>query len=111
MNRINIMARAAVRSLGDDWKIWHQKEKHTETSFAISRILLSFFKSRLHYFMFESILFTTSIGFYMTRIAQWCLKRLGYASGGGFESMTDKAVKLAIEEKFGLEIDETVFDG
>jgi hypothetical protein len=76
-----------------------------------SNLILEFLVSRWNYFLFKSMLWMSSLGFYSSRAYQWLLFKLTGKRSDGFEAWTDAAVKKAFEEQFGLTLDPSVFEG
>lgn len=113
VNRINIMANWAVSSLGNDWSVW-SRHKVVATKSRIPwpiRCVSSFVQSRVNYLFFRSTLWLSSMTFYASQLYQKLLWVLFGTKWAGFEGLTDKAMKQAIQEQFGLEVDDSVFEG
>lgn len=103
------MAHTAVLNLKGDWKprgsdpFQHKNEQKSK--------LVEFFQIRWRFLVFESILFMSTLGFYTARLSQWLRLKIFGVKSMGFESLTDLAMKKAIEEQFGLSIDDSIMDG
>ena len=107
VNRINRMANSAVKSLGSDWSIWSHR---SDISSSMPHFI-AFFIYRYNYFVFRSTLLLTSFGFYMSRFYQSVTFLFYGKNTDGFEKVTDMAVKKAIHDQFGVEVEETSFSG
>ncbi|TPX62784.1 hypothetical protein SpCBS45565_g06924 [Spizellomyces sp. 'palustris'] len=102
INRINIMADRAARSLGADWSAW----SNTSAS-----PLTTFITSRLNYYTFRATLFVTALLFHVSRAVQKLRWIFFGSSGAGFEDVIEGGMRRTMEEKFGVVIDEGVFEG
>lgn len=113
VNRINIMANWAVSSLGNDWSVW-SRQSPVKTKSRVPwpiHCLSAFIQSRANYLFFRSTLWLTSVTFYATQLYQKIVWVLFGQKTAGFEGITDAAMKKAIQEQFGLEVDDSVFEG
>jgi aarF domain-containing kinase len=124
VNRINIMGNWAVKGLGSDWSNWGGNaktfnEKQQQLINKGSGLMgflsqLSFvLKSRFNYWMFKGTLLFISIGFYLTKVRESVESWIngGERNSRGFEDVLDDRMKQTIEEKFGVVLDQKVFEG
>ncbi|KAJ3390954.1 hypothetical protein HDU92_000206 [Lobulomyces angularis] len=115
VNRINLMATCAVKSLGPDWSVW---ERNTMRDLSFKRYdynkdfinsFIIFFKSRLNYLKFQTTLLVSAIGFRFSKTLQMLQYYILNTQSGGFEEHLDKQMKEA-SKKIGFEIRDP-FDG
>ncbi|PKK75131.1 ABC1-domain-containing protein [Rhizophagus irregularis] len=124
VNRINIMGNWAVKGLGSDWTNWGGNAKtfneKQQQLLGKEGSLMGFFsqlsfvlQSRFNYWLFRGTLLFISIGFYLTKVREsieiWINGRDG--NSRGFEDVLDDRMKQTIEEKFGVVLDQKVFEG
>lgn len=128
VNRVNIMASYAVKSLGHDWSIWmdmsnkkkkkdHETLQHSSLPFSsfpssAARLLFNSLSSQLNYLKFHTIMLISSLDFYWVRLRQrvrkWWMKKDG---GVGHEEIMEARLKEALYQQYGIVVDERVFDG
>jgi len=96
VNRINIMANWAASS--------YKQEISTEFSY------YGFFRSKINYFIFRSILFVGTLGFYYTRILHHIRGYFGIEDSG-FEGILDDVQLQQMKEMFpGAVLDDSIFE-
>ncbi|KAI8821295.1 ABC1 family-domain-containing protein [Fimicolochytrium jonesii] len=106
VNRINIMAHSAVKSLGPDWSIWSSPTSPP----ASPTTLLTPLAARLNYYTFRLTLLLSTLAFHLSRAVQKLRYVLTGVAGGGFEDVLDGGVREGLE-RLGIRVDEAVFSG
>ncbi|CAO3684539.1 unnamed protein product [Umbelopsis vinacea] len=97
VNRINIMARWAVRGLD------RQSNE--------SRGIQGYLKSTWRIILFESTLFAMTLSFYVVKLKDMANQLIwGVDNRGGFEAVLDNRMKEQLQQQFGIVLDESVFD-
>ena len=99
VNRINLMANWAVKSLGTNWCF-------KKISF------LGLAQAYIDYWTFHTTLFAVSVTFWITQTVRRIKKAIGLPAGNGFESVMDSAIRNALQEHLpGFVLDDSIFDG
>ncbi|OZJ04545.1 hypothetical protein BZG36_02714 [Bifiguratus adelaidae] len=90
VNRINIMARWAVRGLGPD--TWSPSRQPSQFWQSVS----AYASSKLNYWIFETSLFLMSVGFWVTNVRRRLYTTMGWGNASSFEDVLDQRMKQEI---------------
>lgn len=104
-NRINILAHWAVTGLA-------VSSTYQPTGMATKFALKPYIWEKTQLLIFQVALFAIDLGFVITQIRQWVLKKAGgKKEGEGFEDILQRQVSAMAREEFGVELDESAFTG
>lgn len=105
-NRINILAHWAVTGLASSTAY---PDHLANRKFALRPFLWE--KTQL--MIFQVALVVIDLGFIITQIRQWVLKKAGAGRAGaeGFEDILQRQVSAMAREEFGVELDDSAFQG
>lgn len=104
-NRINILAHWAVTGLA-------VSSTYQPTGRAQKFALRPFIWEKTQLLIFQVALFAIDLGFIITQVRQWVITKTGgRKEGEGFEDILQRQVSAMAREEFGVELDESAFQG
>ncbi|KAG0228382.1 hypothetical protein BGX31_006593 [Mortierella sp. GBA43] len=124
VNRINRMARWAVRGLGHDPAIWTLtlKTNYMTSKDSNGRALtigqsLGFWKAlsvslqaHLNYWIFEGALALLSVAYHLAQFKSYFERVILGRKSQGFEAVLDDALKQRLEQEYGIKVEGDLFD-
>ncbi|KAI9248492.1 ABC1 family-domain-containing protein [Phascolomyces articulosus] len=108
VNRINVMARWALRGLSKQHRT-PMGEDYDEFA-TLAQKMKSYLYSTWRLWVFDCTLMVMSISFWLVRLRDRTNKLLYGSDSQGFEEVLDQKLKDQLQQQFGIVIDESLFD-
>ncbi|KAF9898649.1 hypothetical protein BX616_003769 [Lobosporangium transversale] len=135
VNRINRMARWAVRGLSHDSKFWikrsslsssdqliksrsghHDDDNNNNNSLSLRqpssfwKLLSTTLQAQLDYWFFEAALALMSLTYHFAQLKSLFERKILGRKSDGFEAVLDDALKQRLEQEYGIKVEGDLFD-
>ncbi|KAI8393653.1 ABC1 family-domain-containing protein [Radiomyces spectabilis] len=106
VNRINVMARWAVRGLS----VRNDPSTHEMAKLSITQWMRLHIRGTFHTILFDCSLFLMSLSFWIVKLRERAVSLWKGTASKGFEDILDDKLKEQIQRQFGVVVDDSIFD-
>ncbi|KAI9495197.1 ABC1 family-domain-containing protein [Zychaea mexicana] len=106
VNRINVMARWALRGLAEQRNV----SLDDNQSITTGQKFRSYLYSTWRLWLFDCTLMVMSVSFWLVKLRDKTNRLLYGSTSQGFEEVLDQKLKEQLQQQFGIVIDESLFD-